>query len=502
MHGKAAESPRNETLRYNLTFDDTSKGQGYDRYGNMTCVYDSTTCGFTTSNQIINSGYTYDAAGNLTKDSSNATAHTYQWDAEGRVASVDGGTTWSFTYNAVGNRVAWVSGGVTYDHLFDPAGNWLGVAGSYSIIMQGGRPLVVYNSAETWFHHVNNIDSRTFMTNHYGTPTQDMLFYPYGNLWQSWGGGGLEFADLPYRDPNTTTDLTTYRLFSPNIGRWHSPDPLGGDITNPQSLNRYAYVLNNPTTLTDPMGLQNPCANGPSSTCTPEQNAQSNQGGGGGGGDISWTLDDSPITSWEASGLLASGAACIGSCSQPVLTLRNGGVINIVQVAGGAVYTDTHGEETGPSEFGLPPLNGLFLFGGSLPGNLPLGTSTAYWKPFKQGFKAALKDLKNPGCSDFFGGQGSATMQATEYRFLNLGSAAVGAETVSPTNVFINSAGPFMTFTSGSQAFGMSWNVSQFRALILLRELGHQLSGITGFQPDANSSLNEAQSNQVIGSCF
>ena len=38
-------------------------------------------------------------------------------------------------------------------------------------------------------------------------------------------------------------------------GRWMTPDPLGGDITNPQSLNRYAYVLNNPTTFTDPSGL-------------------------------------------------------------------------------------------------------------------------------------------------------------------------------------------------------------------------------------------------------
>jgi len=38
--------------------------------------------------------------------------------------------------------------------------------------------------------------------------------------------------------------------------RWLTPDPLGGDITNPQSLNRYAYVGNNPTTLTDPLGLQ------------------------------------------------------------------------------------------------------------------------------------------------------------------------------------------------------------------------------------------------------
>ncbi|TAM79098.1 MAG: hypothetical protein EPN47_19000 [Acidobacteria bacterium] len=34
-----------------------------------------------------------------------------------------------------------------------------------------------------------------------------------------------------------------------------SPDPLGGDLSNPQSLNRCAYVLNNPATLTDPLGL-------------------------------------------------------------------------------------------------------------------------------------------------------------------------------------------------------------------------------------------------------
>jgi hypothetical protein len=39
------------------------------------------------------------------------------------------------------------------------------------------------------------------------------------------------------------------------LGRWMTPDPLGGDVTNPQSLNRYAYALNNPTTFVDPLGL-------------------------------------------------------------------------------------------------------------------------------------------------------------------------------------------------------------------------------------------------------
>ena len=39
------------------------------------------------------------------------------------------------------------------------------------------------------------------------------------------------------------------------------PDPLGGSIGNPQSFNRYGYVLNDPVNLVDPTGLKDdiPC---------------------------------------------------------------------------------------------------------------------------------------------------------------------------------------------------------------------------------------------------
>lgn len=44
----------------------------------------------------------------------------------------------------------------------------------------------------------------------------------------------------------------------PNQGRWVSPDPAGlaaVDRSNPQSWNRYGYVLNSPTNLADPYGM-------------------------------------------------------------------------------------------------------------------------------------------------------------------------------------------------------------------------------------------------------
>ena len=57
------------------------------------------------------------------------------------------------------------------------------------------------------------------------------------------------------RDTETGLDHTLFRQLSSNYGRWLSPDPRGGDPTNPQSFNRYAYVMNNPVTLTDRRGL-------------------------------------------------------------------------------------------------------------------------------------------------------------------------------------------------------------------------------------------------------
>jgi len=45
-------------------------------------------------------------------------------------------------------------------------------------------------------------------------------------------------------------------MYHARLYRWLSPDPIAGDISNPQSLNRYSYVVNNPTNLTDPLGLQ------------------------------------------------------------------------------------------------------------------------------------------------------------------------------------------------------------------------------------------------------
>jgi RHS repeat-associated protein len=53
------------------------------------------------------------------------------------------------------------------------------------------------------------------------------------------------------RDAESGTEHAQFRNYASAQGRWLSPDPYIGsyDLTNPQSMNRYAYALNNPTSI-------------------------------------------------------------------------------------------------------------------------------------------------------------------------------------------------------------------------------------------------------------
>jgi RHS repeat-associated protein len=58
-------------------------------------------------------------------------------------------------------------------------------------------------------------------------------------------------------DGETGLNFAQARYQSPVQGRFTSVDPLGrsAHVVNPQSFNRYSYVLNNPTNSTDPSGM-------------------------------------------------------------------------------------------------------------------------------------------------------------------------------------------------------------------------------------------------------
>jgi RHS repeat-associated protein len=85
-------------------------------------------------------------------------------------------------------------------------------------------------------------------------------FQPFGEEIQrpSYGADDVRQKFTGYeRDTESGLDYAKARMFGYNHGRFTSPDPLlsSGRIENPQTWNRYAYVLNNPLLYIDPLGL-------------------------------------------------------------------------------------------------------------------------------------------------------------------------------------------------------------------------------------------------------
>src|SRR5208282_2724091 len=149
-------------------------------------------------------------------------------------------------------------------YLYDPAGNLLnapftdGWGGDELTELVAGRVLASYVNGRsyTYFKHGNALGSWGLITMQDGSVPQDQLYYPWGQTWTS--GHYLfepNYAAMTWYNAESDLFLTPARSYGSRLGRWMSPDPLGGDVTNPQSLNRYAYVLNNPASMVDPSGL-------------------------------------------------------------------------------------------------------------------------------------------------------------------------------------------------------------------------------------------------------
>jgi RHS repeat-associated protein len=249
---------------------------GYDRYGNRVSQTPLQT-GYTfdptinaANNRITTSGYTYDAAGNMLND----TVHSYSYDAEGNVRWVDGGSTAQYVYDAFNRRIHVQTASATTEFTYDYAGrrvsSWYSSAntGNEGRVYWDGQ-MVAFRSYEglTYFDHEDPLGTERIRTNYAGSTASTYQSLPWGDGYSSTvnNAGGdqdnLHFAGLE-RDAESGTEHAQFRNYASVQGRWLGPDPYMGsyDLTNPQSLNRYAYVLNNPLSFTDPSGLTVNCS--------------------------------------------------------------------------------------------------------------------------------------------------------------------------------------------------------------------------------------------------
>jgi RHS repeat-associated protein len=212
----------------------------------------------------------YDAAGNKVgvPSCSPNLPTTYFYDGENRICAFGGTsciTGTMYTYDGDGNRVEKSSGTL---YWYGPHGETLAETNTTGgdlneyIFFGSKRIARVNSSGNVFYYFADHLGTSRVIVQDGTTPTlcYDADFYPYGverppytnTCSQNYKFNGKE------RDSESGLDNFGARYNSSQYGRFMTLDPSGiwlANLSDPQQLNLYSYVRNNPLSLTDPTGL-------------------------------------------------------------------------------------------------------------------------------------------------------------------------------------------------------------------------------------------------------
>jgi len=248
-----------------------TKGTGFTTYH-----YQGTTTGSYANphavTKIRTSPLTYDKNGNLLSSLGATSTYTYRNEL---AVHVKGATTTTYTYDHTGSRISYTFGTITtlypHRHL-----NISPTATTTHIFAGDTLVATIENqgtTTTTHHHHTDHLGSASVSTTDDSITSEITDYYPYGaqRFNESYGSDFTEQRKFTGHEYDEETNLTyaNARYYNQNMARWISVDPLFLDIgtdlqkynkkleqvlSNPQELNAYSYVMNNPLKYVDPNG--------------------------------------------------------------------------------------------------------------------------------------------------------------------------------------------------------------------------------------------------------
>ncbi len=204
--------------------------------------------------------YNYDAAGNMISKITPVKTTSYRYDAQGRLNRVqeNGVDKATYVYDADGGRVKKIGTGTTIfiGKLFEkrPDGSAINriYAGSQLVCE---RVVSSTGAVQLYYPQTDHLGSTVLVTDPNGTPIQTMTYQPFGQIQAATGASPIT---MKYTGQEDDSDIGLYyynaRYYDSVLGRFISPDSIVTNANNPQDLNRYVYVSNNPINRIDPSG--------------------------------------------------------------------------------------------------------------------------------------------------------------------------------------------------------------------------------------------------------
>jgi RHS repeat-associated protein len=210
--------------------------------------------------QLAEASYSFDQVGQTTRKTDAGGTTTYQWDARGRLtgASLPGGQTVGYGYDALGRRASRTVNGTTTSFLYDGEEVVLDRAANGSTVEYLNGFAIDDKLRQTASNGPNapayllqdHLGSTIALSDSGGDVIERQQYEPFGAS----SGSALTRYGYSGREMDEVTGLIYYRArwYDPQQSRFISEDPIGfagGDA------NLYAYVGNNPLNATDPSGL-------------------------------------------------------------------------------------------------------------------------------------------------------------------------------------------------------------------------------------------------------
>jgi RHS repeat-associated protein len=224
--------------------------------------------------------YTYDANGSTAADGTS----TFEYNAAGRLATVDEGETATYAYDGENRRVLKVSAQGRIYYFYDLSGRLLTemMIGDPSTSAEGKDyvylpdaplarvdwslvdvthpcPPLVLNcepdvelseSDALFYYHTDHLGTPIAMTDGSSALVWKAEYFPFGGMYSASTGDNLRFPGQ-YFDQETGLHQNWFRDYQPKTGRYLEADPVGQF----GGINLYAYALENPVEFFDLLGL-------------------------------------------------------------------------------------------------------------------------------------------------------------------------------------------------------------------------------------------------------